>query len=125
MKSRAALLVVIAVMCAPVALFGQSTPPAASATESSDRAGTSTIRKRLGLVATHAIACFRSADSIESNLERHGLILAADIAILRLRLEGSLDDADAALGRGDLSSANEALTLAEALVEKFAARLGG
>ena len=53
------------------------------------------------------------------------MTLHPDIATLRARLEAALDQADAAIGRDDLAAANEALDIAQALLDKFAARLGG
>src|SRR5437764_12224927 len=83
------------------------------------------LQHRLGLVATRAIADFRSADSIAASLAESGMTLHPDIATLRARLEAALDQADAAIGRDDLAAANEALDIAQALLDKFAARLGG
>jgi hypothetical protein len=97
-------------------LAAQSNPPEPVKAE---------IQHRLSLVATRAIAYFRSADSIEASLAERGLTLHADIAALRARLEGALDQADAAIGRDDLPAASEAVGLAQALLDRFAAKLGG
>jgi hypothetical protein len=114
-KTKAVLLVV----CAALTLWGQSNPPSAPDSE------TAKARHRLGLVATRAIAYFRSADSIEASLEEEGLSLNAGITALRSLLEAAMDEADAALAKDDLTSADKALGRAEALLGKFAARLGG
>ena len=83
------------------------------------------VQHRLGLVATRAIACFRVADSIEANLRTRGMTMNADLAILRARLEATLDETDAAITKNDLAAASAALDRAQALLDKFAARLGG
>ena len=83
------------------------------------------LNKRLGLVATRAIANFRSADSIEKNLKAMGLTLHPQLVSLRLRIEGSLDTAEAAIEHNDLRAAAEALDQAQALLDRFAAKLGG
>ena len=83
------------------------------------------LRHRLNLVATRAIGYFHSADAIEAHLRSSGLSLHPETAVLRARLERSLDQADASVGRGDFAAALESLDLAEALVARFASKLGG
>jgi hypothetical protein len=83
------------------------------------------VRHRLGLVATRAIAYFRSADSIEENLKQRGAALHPDIVSLRLRLEAALDETDKAIDRCDPALAGKTLELAKALLDRYAAKLGG
>jgi hypothetical protein len=83
------------------------------------------MNHRLGLVATRAIAYFRSADSIEENLKEQGATLHPDIVSLRLRLEAAMDETDKAIDQCDLTAAGKALERAQALLDRFAAKLGG
>jgi hypothetical protein len=83
------------------------------------------MRHRFNLVATRATANFRAADSIEQSLGARGLALHPQLVALRLRIETSLDEAEAAIGQGDLSAAAENLDRAEAFLSRFAKRIGG
>jgi hypothetical protein len=82
-------------------------------------------QRRLGLTATRAIANFRSADSIEANLNAQGHSLHPQIVALRLRIEAALDEAQKAVDQADPTAANEALDRAQALLQRFIQRLGG
>ena len=82
-------------------------------------------QRRLGLVATRAIANFRSADSIEANLIAQGHSLHPQIVALRLRIEAALDEAQKAIDQADPAAANEALDRAQALLQRFIQRMGG
>jgi hypothetical protein len=82
-------------------------------------------KKRLGLIATRAIANFRSADSIEANLGARGETIHPQLAALRLRIEAALDEAQTAVDHGQSADANKALDNAQALLDRFAQRLGG
>ena len=82
-------------------------------------------QKRLGLIATRAIANFQSADSIEANLNRHGQTLHPQTVALRLRIEAALDEAQKAIDEADPAAANEELDMAQALLQRFIQRLGG
>jgi hypothetical protein len=82
-------------------------------------------QKRLGLIATRAIANFHSADSIEANLNRHGQSLHPQTIALRLRIEAALDAAQKAIDEADPAAANEELDMAQALLQRFIQRLGG
>jgi hypothetical protein len=82
-------------------------------------------QRRLGLLATRAIANFRSADSIEANLNRRGQSLHPQIVALRLRIEAALDEAQKAIDQADPAAANEELDMAQALLQRFIQRLGG
>ena len=77
------------------------------------------------LIATRAVGYFMSSDSIEARLREEGLSLHPDIIVLRARLQGTLAEANAAIEQGDLAWAAEALDTAQALVDRFAAKLGG
>ena len=81
--------------------------------------------RRLGLIATRAIANFRSADSIEANLNREGHSLHPQIVALRLRIEAALDEAQKAIDQADPAAANEELDMAQVLLQRFIQRLGG
>jgi ElaB/YqjD/DUF883 family membrane-anchored ribosome-binding protein len=82
-------------------------------------------QRRLGLLATRAIANFHSADSIEANLNKHGHSLHPEIVALRLRIEAALDEAQKAIDQADPAAANEELDMAQALLQRFIQRLGG
>lgn len=105
-------------------LCAQKAPAATSCTAASP-AAVREMRHRLGLVATRAIAYFRSADSIEENLKEQGATLHPDIVVLRLRLEAALDETEKATDRCELAIAGKALERARALLDRFAAKLGG
>jgi hypothetical protein len=85
------------------------------------------VRHREGLVATRAIAYFHSMDSIEENLDSLGATLHPELVSLRLRIEAALNNTDEALEQSpsDLARANQALDVAEALLARLAAKLGG
>ena len=68
---------------------------------------------------------FRSADSIEARLKAEGATLNPQLIAMRLRIEGALDEAQAALDKSDVDGAKKATARAEGLVEQFARRLGG
>ncbi len=80
---------------------------------------------REGLIATRAIAYFHSMDSIEESLNSLGVTLHPQLVSLRLRIEAALNNTDDALEQSDLATANEALDVAEALLARLAAKLGG
>ncbi len=114
MKAAVAALVLC---CGPI--LAHSQPQPSSAAELRE------VRHRLGLVATRAIACFHSMDSIEANLEAMGMSLNSELVNLRTRIEGALDSADGSVEKGDAKAANDALDRAEALVGRLAQKLGG
>jgi hypothetical protein len=82
-------------------------------------------RLRFGQAATRAMANFRSADSIEDRLRAQGSTLHPQLIGLRLRIEAALNDTEAALGNSDLEAAGESMKRAEALLDRFARKLGG
>ncbi len=83
------------------------------------------MRHRLNLIATRATANFQSADSIERGLGSLGVALHPQLVALRLRIQGSLDAAEAAIRQGDLQEATEELDRAEGFLNRFARRIGG
>ena len=97
--------------------------PAADASKSANQMRET--RHREGLVATRAIACFRSMDSIEENLEAMGLALDPDLVSLRRRIEAALDATDDAIDKNDPKKANESLDRAEGLLARLSKKLGG
>jgi len=80
---------------------------------------------RFGLLATRAVANFRSADSIEANLRERGQTLNPQLVALRLRILGALDEARADIGQSDFVAANDALDRAQGFLDRFAQSLGG
>jgi hypothetical protein len=77
------------------------------------------------LAAIRAAANFRSADSIEAHLHEDGAVLHPRLGELRLRIEAGLSEARYEMDRRDLSSAEEALTRVQALLDRFAKEIGG
>ena len=80
---------------------------------------------RMMHTATRAIANFRAAESIEARLADQGATLHPQLIALRLRIEASLDMAQAALEKGELENVTESLERANALIERFARQIGG
>jgi hypothetical protein len=99
--------------------------PDAAHNEEARAAAIRQLRRRFSMVATSASGYFHSADSIETNLQADGMSLHPDTLVIRARLERALDQADVAIRNGDFVHALESLDLAEALVSKFAQKLGG
>lgn len=112
-----AALLALALACVPV--LAQDQAPAKQSP------GVREAKHRLGLVATRAIANFRSMDSIEENLEAMGMTLHPDLVSLRTRIEAALDATDEAIDKNDAKAANEELDRAEVLVTRLARELGG
>lgn len=90
-----------------------------------DTAALKAAKLRFGQVATRATANFRSADSIEERLKAQGSTLHPSLVTLRLRIEGALDKAEAALGKNDVKTAVDQTKQAEGMLDKFARKLGG
>ena len=120
MKCLVGVLVALGVVYAQDAPRPQAPAPARSQAQLQKDA-----KLRLGLLATRAIANFRSADSIEANLNAQGLSLHPQIVALRLRIEAALDEAQKAVDHGDPAAANEALDRAQAFLHSYIQRLGG
>ncbi len=107
-------------------VFAQDTPgPRVPAPARSQTQAQKDAKRRLGLLATRAEANFRSADSIEANLNARGLSLHPQIVALRLRIEAALDDAQKAVDAADPAAANKALDSVQALLQRFTQSLGG
>src|SRR5215813_6468229 len=85
-KFLVGLLLALGVICAQDSPRSQATPQPRKDTE-----------RRLALLATRAIANFRSADSIAANLNARGYFLHPQIVALRLRIEAALDEAQKAV----------------------------
>ena len=120
MKSLVSLILAIGVIYAQDAPRTQAPAPAQPKTQPEKD-----VQRRLGLIATRAIANFHSADSIEANLNESGLALHPQIVALRLRIEAALDEAQKAMDQANPTAANEALDRAQALLQRYIQRLGG
>ena len=83
------------------------------------------VREHFDLVATRATAIFQSAGSIDERLKDQGATLHPQLAALRMRADVAIRAARAALDKHDLAAAESALKRAEALLDRFASRLGG
>ena len=110
---------------AAIALLAGGAAAQQNATAPAPPAAAKEMRHRLNMIATRAMANFRSADSIEQSLGARGFALHPQLVALRLRIESSLDDAEAEIGQGDLAAAKEDLDRAEGFLNRFAQRLGG
>jgi len=82
------------------------------------------LRLRFGLVATRAVAIFRSADAIEGRLGAEGSGLSAQLVALRRQIEAALDQAESAVDNHD-AAAGERIGRASALLDRFSQQLGG
>lgn len=82
-------------------------------------------RHHFDLAATRAAANFRSADSIDARLQRDGQTLHPRMAVLRARIEAALSEARYEMDRADYPDAEDALTRADALLDRFAREIGG
>jgi len=82
-------------------------------------------RHHLTLAASRATANFRSADSIEANLRRQGAVLHPQLIALRVRIEAALSEARFEMDQRDYPAAEDALTRADALLDRFARQIGG
>jgi hypothetical protein len=77
------------------------------------------------LVAIRASANFRSADSIDARLAEDGAVLHPRLVTLRMRIEAALSEARYEMDQHDYAASDEALTRAEALLDRFAKEIGG
>ncbi len=121
MQPRVALLAALLVVGPAMA---QDAPPAPAANPKT-AARLKDARHRFDLVATRAVANFRSADSIAERLKADGATLHPQLIALRLQIEAALDETQVALDKGDVDAAKKATDRAEGLVDRFARRLGG
>jgi hypothetical protein len=98
---------------------------AASAAAAEGQTPAKDARHQLMLASTRAEANFRVADALDWRLRDQGLMLHAQLIAMRLRIQATLNDARAAFEEGDFAGFNESLTRADALIERFAKRIGG
>ena len=77
------------------------------------------------LAAIRAAANFRSSDSIDARLRNDGAVLHPRLTMLRMRIEAALSEARYEMDRHDYPAAEEALTRADALLDRFAREIGG
>lgn len=75
--------------------------------------------------STRAEANFRVADNLEAQLKEQGLTPHAQLTTMRLRIESALDLARSAMERSDWTTVDEAVTRADAILDRFAKRIGG
>jgi ElaB/YqjD/DUF883 family membrane-anchored ribosome-binding protein len=82
-------------------------------------------RHHYDLAAIRAAANFRSADSIDARLQRDGQVLHPQLTALRMRIEAALSEARFEMDQHDYPEAEDALTRADALLDRFARQIGG
>jgi uncharacterized membrane protein len=82
-------------------------------------------RHHFDLAAIRAAANFRSADAIDARLQKNGQVLHPRLTALRLRIEAALSEARFEMDQKDYPSTEEALTRADALLDRFAKEIGG
>jgi hypothetical protein len=115
----------IAMVCLLVAgAFAQTQEPKDGAPVVSESAALKATRHSFMLVSTKSVALFRAADTIEARLQADGSTLRPSTTALRLRLEHTLDQAEAAINKGDLTKADEHIKVADELATRFARRIG-
>jgi hypothetical protein len=82
-------------------------------------------KHHLDLAAIRAAANFRSSDSIDGRLRKEGQVLHPQLTALRMRVEAALSEARYEMDRHDYPAAEDALTRADALLDRFARQIGG
>ncbi len=125
--------IVFAIGCAAAEAFAQDSPaPSASGSSSAQQpsreaqnAATRAVRHRFSVIVARSIAYFHISDTIDENLMAQGMGLTGEVLVLRLRLETELDRTDEALSLGDLAAAGKSLDRAQALLDRYASKLGG
>ena len=105
-------------------LFSQSSPNKTTQPPP-ESADLKAARNSFMLVSTRATALFQSADTIEARLEAQGATLRPSTTTLRLRIERTLDQAEASLNKADVTHAKEHIKVADELVDRFERRIGG
>jgi hypothetical protein len=110
---------------AQTAESSKETPKDSPSADASESPAIRATRHSFMLVSTRAIALFRSADTIEARLQATGATLRPSTTTLRLRIEHTLDQIEAAIDKGDLTRADEHIKAADELVSRFARRIGG
>lgn len=108
--------------------FAQTTEPKNTPKDGApivtESAALKATRHSFMLVSTRSVALFRSADTIEARLQAEGSTLRPSTTTLRLRLEHTLDQAEAAINKGDSAKADEHIKMADELANRFAKRIG-
>ena len=99
----------------------------AAATLAAQNTGTAEkeAKHHFNLTSTRAAANFQSADSIDARLRKDGQTLHPQLIALRLRIEAELSDARDEIDQHDYPAAQESLTHADALLDRFARQIGG
>jgi uncharacterized membrane protein len=82
-------------------------------------------RHHFDLAAICAAANFRSADSIDARLRQDGAVLHPRLTALRLLIEAALSEAQFEMDQHDYPAAEDALTRADALLDRLAKEIGG
>lgn len=82
-------------------------------------------RHHFDLTASRATANFRSADSIDARLQKDGQVLHPRLIALRAHIEAVLNEARYEMDERDFAAAEDALTHADALLDRFAREIGG
>jgi uncharacterized membrane protein len=77
------------------------------------------------LAAIRAAANFRSADSIDARLRQDGAVLHPRLSVLRMRIEAALSEAQFEMDQHDYPATEDALTRADALLDRLAKEIGG
>lgn len=80
---------------------------------------------RLAHANTRAIGDFRSAESIEFNLNSRGMSLHPRIVTTRARIESALTEAQVAIDGQDLRAFDKIIRRLESLLDRFAKSIGG
>jgi hypothetical protein len=101
-----------------------SPPPAASAADAAKAELLEKLREQGSLLSIRAGAVRSSLDGLRSAQARSGLGLRADMAASAQRMDYLMNEADAALQRGDAAAAERNLDLAEKEVSKLEKFLG-
>jgi uncharacterized membrane protein len=82
-------------------------------------------KHHIDLAAIRAAANFRSADSIDARLREDGAVLHPQLTALRMRIEAALSEARFEMDHEDYPAVEDALTRADALLDRFAKAIGG
>ena len=115
----------VTALLAGLTLLAQNAPPVPKPLPANATKEQKEVRRRFNSVAARATANFVSADSIEESLRQWGVTLHPQLISLRVRIEASLREAQAAMDQGDLTTTKEALDHAMGFLDRFAQRLGG
>ena len=83
------------------------------------------LQTRMQELTARAVAAIETLDGLSRRLRRQGLTLRPEVVTQRVRLETSLDDAEAALKENREKDARRALARGEGAVAKIEAFLQG